>query len=48
MALIQCKECGSMISDHTVTCPKCGSPTEFAQEQRLLAKKQKKDKRKKM
>ncbi|MBR6374799.1 MAG: zinc-ribbon domain-containing protein, partial [Alloprevotella sp.] len=24
MALIQCKECGHMISDKATTCPKCG------------------------
>lgn len=44
MALIKCQECGSMISDHAITCPKCGSPTEFAQEQRH----KKEDKRKRI
>ncbi|MBR3283765.1 MAG: zinc-ribbon domain-containing protein, partial [Alloprevotella sp.] len=24
MALIQCKECGQMISDKAQACPKCG------------------------
>lgn len=27
MALIKCKECGSMISDKAKKCPKCGCPT---------------------
>jgi len=27
MALIKCKECGSMISDRATKCPKCGCPT---------------------
>lgn len=26
MALIQCKGCGSMISDQASVCPKCGTP----------------------
>ena len=26
MALIQCKECGAMVSDQAENCPKCGSP----------------------
>ena len=26
MALIKCKECGSMISDRATKCPKCGCP----------------------
>ncbi len=24
MALIKCRECGNLISEHAVTCPKCG------------------------
>lgn len=28
MALVQCKTCGEMISDHVMTCPKCGAPVE--------------------
>lgn len=28
MALIQCKECGAMISDQAKSCPKCGCPVE--------------------
>lgn len=28
MALIKCKECGSMISDSAEKCPKCGAPLE--------------------
>lgn len=27
MALIQCTECGQMISENAVSCPKCGHPT---------------------
>ena len=27
MALIQCTECGAMISDRAESCPKCGAPT---------------------
>lgn len=26
MALIQCPECGAMVSDQATSCPKCGSP----------------------
>ena len=28
MALINCNECGQMISDKAVTCPQCGAPVE--------------------
>ena len=28
MALIKCKECGSMISDRAIKCPKCGCPND--------------------
>ena len=28
MALIQCTECGAMISDKAKSCPKCGCPVE--------------------
>ncbi len=28
MALIECKECGQMISDKATVCPKCGYPVE--------------------
>ena len=28
MALIECNECGQMISDKAMTCPKCGAPVE--------------------
>lgn len=28
MALIECKECGQMISDKAAACPKCGCPVE--------------------
>lgn len=31
MALIECKECGQMISDKAVACPKCGCPVEHAE-----------------
>lgn len=30
MALIQCKECGQMISDKAKSCPKCGCPVSYA------------------
>ncbi len=35
MALIECKECGHMISDRANKCPKCGCPrgVEAAQEE---------------
>jgi hypothetical protein len=26
MALIQCHECSTQVSDHAQTCPKCGAP----------------------
>ena len=26
MALIKCKDCGQMVSDRAVRCPKCGCP----------------------
>ena len=32
MALIQCKECSKEISDKAKSCPQCGAPTEFAEE----------------
>lgn len=31
MALIECKECGQMISDKAVACPKCGCPVEHTE-----------------
>lgn len=51
MALIQCNECGAMISDQALTCPSCGSPTEFAKAQQLASEHErqlKSDKRKQM
>ncbi|MFQ9295063.1 MAG: double zinc ribbon domain-containing protein [Bacteroides fragilis] len=26
MALIKCSECGNMVSDKAISCPKCGAP----------------------
>jgi len=31
MALIECTECGSRISDEATSCPKCGKPQTFSQ-----------------
>ena len=33
MALIKCRECGKEISDKAKSCPNCGSPTFFAEEE---------------
>lgn len=33
MALIKCKQCGQMISDRAIKCPKCGTPVWAAQRQ---------------
>ena len=29
MGLIQCPDCGSMISEHAYACPSCGCPAEY-------------------
>jgi uncharacterized membrane protein YvbJ len=29
MAMIECEECGGMISSNASSCPKCGNPTTF-------------------
>lgn len=29
MGLIQCPDCGSMISEHAPACPSCGCPAEY-------------------
>ncbi|MBP5774312.1 MAG: hypothetical protein J6W36_01305, partial [Clostridiales bacterium] len=29
MGLIQCPDCGSMISEHAPACPACGCPAEY-------------------
>ena len=33
MSLIKCRECGKEISDKAKSCPHCGSPTFFAEEE---------------
>ena len=35
MALIDCHECGKKISDEASTCPGCGCPTKYAQEEKI-------------
>jgi hypothetical protein len=37
MALIQCTECGQMISDKAASCLKCGAPIEGAAQQQVAA-----------
>lgn len=40
MALIECPECGSQISDKALACPKCGAPNKIFKKQRELVKSQ--------
>lgn len=40
MALIECPECGSQISDKALACPKCGAPNKVFKTQSELDKSQ--------